>query len=351
MSAGAALTLRDVSWFYGRGKLRKQVLYDVGFEIQPGEMVILTGPSGSGKTTLLQLIGGLHCPQAGSVNVLGQELAGADEAELLAVRRRIGFLFRRYNLVESLTVAGNIRMAMALNADTPRAAWAGRIDEVLQQVGMAGLQRKRPAQLSAGQRQRVGIARALVNHPRLILADDPTASLDRDSGQQLVTLLQQLVKEECAAAVLVSGDTRILDSADRILHLEDGRVRPLADAVADDTSRMLNILARHEPGAHAYLANLALALTRVASADAVISDDEVRAIRDILHRQSDLTSGEVELVMALSRSLLGVAGQADLAPRKGVLLGSVKAVVAADGRVSEDEQAEIGRILRELGLQ
>jgi putative ABC transport system ATP-binding protein len=350
VSAHAALALKDVSWFYGRGNLRKQVLYDVDAVIQPGEITILTGPSGAGKTTLLQLIGALRRPQAGSIRVLGRELADAGEGELLAVRRRIGFLFRRHNLVESLTVAGNVRMAMALCQETPRKAWETRLNEVLEQVGLAGLQRKRPTQLSAGQRQRVGIARALVNHPKLILADDPTANLDQESGHQLATLLQRLAKEECAAAVIVSSDHRILDIADRILHLEDGRVRPLADAVAHDTSRMLNILARHEPGAPAYLATLALALTRVASADAVITDEESTAIRDILHRQSDMTSGEVELVMALSRSLLGVAGQQDLAARKEQLLRALKAVAASDGRTSDEEQLEIGRIMQDLGL-
>ncbi len=350
MSSEAALTLQDVSWFYGRGKLRKQVLYDVDAVIQPGEIAILTGPSGSGKTTLLQLIGALRCPQAGSVNVLGRELLGASEAELLAVRRRIGFLFRHHNLVESLSVAGNIRMAMALCEETPRDSWNGRVDEVMEQVGLAGLQRKRPAQLSAGQRQRVGIARALVNHPRLILADDPTAILDKESGHQLVELLQSLAKEECATVVIVSTDRRILDIADTILHLEDGRVRPLADAVADDTSRMLDILARHEPGAPAYLATLALALTRVASADAVITDEETEAIRDILHRQSDMTSGEVDLVMALSRSLLGVSGQQDLAQRREEFLRALKAVAASDGIVTEEEETEIARIMDDLGL-
>ncbi len=355
MSGAPPIVLEDVCYFYGQGNLRKQVLYDVDATIDNGEIVILNGPSGSGKTTLLSLIGGLRSGQGGSVKVLGEELNGADDQCREAMRRQIGFLFRHHNLLDSLTVTQNIQMALELSGPPPRKNWNKRIESVLEQVGMSEHHRAYPAQLSRGQRQRIGIARALVTHPRVILADDPTADLDRESGRTIVNLLQHLAREEDASVLLVTNDNRILDIADRVLHLEDGRVRELADAVADDSSRMLNILARHEPAANSYLAAFALALTRVASADNVITDDETHTISRILHSHSDLSSGEVELVMALSRCLVSFHGgdtaQKLVSPERGSqFLDALRAVAEADGEVSDDELEEIRQIVTELGI-
>jgi len=358
MNTGASIQLEGVSYFYGKGDLRKQILYDIGCDIQSGEIVILTGPSGSGKTTLLTLIGALRSAQEGSVKVLGKELSGAGETSLVEIRRQIGYIFQQHNLLESLNVAQNIQMAMELAGERSRKGWIDRIEAVLEQVGMAEHIHKLPQELSGGQKQRIGIARALVSHPKIILADEPTASLDKKSGRDVVEIIQRLAQEQGAAVILVTHDNRILDVADRIMHLEDGRVKRLADAVGGNTSRMLNILARHEPDASSYLAAFALALTRVASADQVITDDETNIIRDILVDMSDLSTGEVDLVMELSHSLVGAHGASDdndeirdtNSKRHKHFVAALHAVAEADGDVSEAELHEIKGIMEELGI-
>ena len=148
------------------------------------------------------------------------------------------------------------------------------VEERLDEVGLAEHVDKYPDQLSGGQKQRVGIARALVGHPRIILADEPTASLDKQSGRDVVELIQRLARENGAAVILVTHDNRILDAADRIIHLEDGRIRTMREAIAANNTRMLRLLDRYEPGAGRYLAALSLSLARVAIADRVVHDDE-----------------------------------------------------------------------------
>ena len=189
MEAGARIALEAVSHAYGRGALRKQVLFDVGTQIDGGEIVILTGPSGSGKTTLLTLIGALRSAQQGSVKVLGQELVRAGEKALIKVRRQIGYIFQSHNLLNSLTVHQNVQMALQLAGIRGRDA-GDRITAVLQRVGLAEHQDKYPHELSGGQKQRAGIARALVNRPQIVLADEPTASLDKKAGRDVVELIE-----------------------------------------------------------------------------------------------------------------------------------------------------------------
>ena len=184
------------------------------------------------------------------------------------------------------------------------------VDQRRRQVGMAEHMHKMPDQLSGGQKQRIGIARALVHHPSIILADEPTASLDKHSGRDVVELIQRLAREEGAAVVLVTHDNRILDIADRILHLEDGRIKNLMDAVGDDAGRLLNIMARFDPDAYSELAAFSLALTREASADQQIDEEETAVIRKILLEVSHLSEGEADLVMQLSHSMLGLHGVA-----------------------------------------
>ena len=358
---GHPIQVENVSYFYGKGVLRKQILFEVSTEIAAGEIVIMTGPSGSGKTTLLTLIGALRSCQEGVVKVLDNNLSAASEHELVKVRRRIGYIFQQHNLLESLSVAQNIQMALELGGERSRKGWDERIEKVLDQVGMAEHMHKMPDQLSDGQKQRIGIARALVHHPSIILADEPTASLDKHSGRDVVELIQRLAKEEGAAVVLVTHDNRILDIADRILHLEDGRIKNLLNAVGDDTGRLLNIMARFDPDAYSELAAFALALTRVASADQHIDEAETVAIRKILLEVSHLSEGEVELVIQLSRSMLGLHGveqppaahapsDVDSIQRRQQWLEALHAVAAADGHVSPEELAEIDRIAVELGL-
>jgi putative ABC transport system ATP-binding protein len=240
----APIVIRGVSHYFGTGVLRKQILTDVTAEIQPGEIVIMTGPSGSGKTTLLTLIGALRSTQEGSLRVLGHELRGTSPRDLVRVRRKIGFIFQAHNLLRSQTARQNVRMSLRLHPEVPAAEAAERVEGILRAVGLGDRLDHYPDQLSGGQKQRVAIARALVTHPRIILADEPTASLDKKSGRDVVERMQELAKKQGCAVLLVTHDNRILDIADRILHMEDGRLTAYATEVMASTRKMLEAMAR-----------------------------------------------------------------------------------------------------------
>lgn len=222
--AEPVVSVRGVDHFFGEGELRRQVLFDNRLDVAPGEIVIMTGPSGSGKTTLLTLIGTLRRVQQGSLRVFGEELRGASPGALLAVRRRIGFIFQAHNLFESLTARQNVRMALELFS-LDRKENDRRADAMLERLGLGHRVDYKPGALSGGQKQRVAIARGLVHRPRLILADEPTAALDERSGREVVTVFQQLAREDGCAIVMVTHDNRILDVADRIVSMVDGRIR------------------------------------------------------------------------------------------------------------------------------
>ena len=217
--------LTNVGFAFGEGALRRPVLRELDLIVAAGEIVLLTGPSGSGKTTLLTLIGALRAMQQGSCVVLGQELLGASETARVALRRRIGFIFQSHNLLGFLTASQNVAMSLELHPglkdDAARLAEAERM---LARVGMADYAGVIPAKLSGGQRQRVAVARALVAGPGLILADEPTAALDRQSGRDVVELMRDLAKNSGMPILLVTHDPRILDVADRVVTMEDGRV-------------------------------------------------------------------------------------------------------------------------------
>jgi putative ABC transport system ATP-binding protein len=217
------IRIRNLNHFYGHGEARKQVLFDNDLEVMPGEMVIMTGPSGSGKTTLLTLIGGLRTVQEGSLEVDGKLVSGLPEQDLVKLRRRIGFIFQAHNLFSSLSALQNVCMALQLR-DGRAAVMRDRAIEVLSTLGLEQRIHYKPASLSGGQRQRVAIARALANRPRLILADEPTAALDAASGRDVVNLLKRLADEERSAILIVTHDNRILDVADRIINMVDGRI-------------------------------------------------------------------------------------------------------------------------------
>jgi putative ABC transport system ATP-binding protein len=208
--------------FFGQGALRKQILFDVHLEIYPGEIVLMTGPSGSGKTTLLTLIGGLRSVQEGSLQVMGQELSGASTFEMVQVRRQMGYIFQSHNLLRSLTVRQNVQMMMELHEEIPPEKDSTQIETILATVGLGEQLDYYPQGLSGGQKQRVAIARALVARPSLVLADEPTAALDSKSGRDVVELMQQLAKEQSCTILMVTHDNRVLDIADRIVHMEDG---------------------------------------------------------------------------------------------------------------------------------
>ena len=218
------VTIRDLNHAFGKGELRKPVLFGVDLNIFAGEIVIMTGPSGSGKTTLLTLIGGLRSIQSGSVNILGQELYGVSTSKLVSIRQQIGFIFQSHNLLSCLTVEQNVRMSLRVHQDIDFEQRNKMTTHILEAVGLKDRLDFYPDNLSGGQQQRVAIARALVSQPQLVLADEPTAALDSISGRNVVEIMQQLAKEQGCTILLVTHDNRILDIADRIVHLEDGRL-------------------------------------------------------------------------------------------------------------------------------
>jgi putative ABC transport system ATP-binding protein len=243
------IAANSVSHYYGKGALRKRVLYDVSAEIMPGEIVLLTGPSGSGKTTLLTLAGALRSVQEGSMKVLNNELNGASPQDLMTIRENIGFIFQQHNLLAALTACQNVEMSMGLERSLSAKDSRRRAVELLTLVGLEDRVDYTPARLSGGQRQRVAIARALVRHPKIILADEPTASLDRKSGREVVEILQGLARKQGCAILLVTHDNRILDIADRILTLEDGAIRSFAEGLTANAGHLLGAFAQlHQRG-------------------------------------------------------------------------------------------------------
>uniref|UniRef100_A0A832H3J0 ATP-binding cassette domain-containing protein n=1 Tax=Oscillatoriales cyanobacterium SpSt-402 TaxID=2282168 RepID=A0A832H3J0_9CYAN len=218
------ISIQNLDHFFGQGQLRKQVLFDVSLDIYAGEIVIMTGPSGSGKTTLLTLVGGLRSAQSGSLQVLGQELCGASATELTLARRKNGYIFQAHNLHNSLTAVQNVKMGLELHNHLSLQVMYERAAEMLEHVGLGNRLNYYPDDLSGGQKQRVAIARALVSHPKIVLADEPTAALDSKSGRDVVNLMQTLAKEQGCTILLVTHDNRILDVADRIVHMEDGKL-------------------------------------------------------------------------------------------------------------------------------
>uniref|UniRef100_B8HSS8 ABC exporter ATP-binding subunit, DevA family n=1 Tax=Cyanothece sp. (strain PCC 7425 / ATCC 29141) TaxID=395961 RepID=B8HSS8_CYAP4 len=218
------IAIDQVNHYFGSGSLRKQILFEVSSQIYPGEVVIMTGPSGSGKTTLLTLIGALRSTQEGSLRVLGQELRHASTNVLVKVRRYVGYIFQAHNLLNSLTALQNVQMSMQLHPEIPAAKAKKRSELILTAVGLGDHLHKYPNQLSGGQKQRVAIARALVSEPRIVLADEPTAALDKKSGRDVVELMRQLAKQQGCTILMVTHDNRILDTADRLIRMEDGRL-------------------------------------------------------------------------------------------------------------------------------
>jgi putative ABC transport system ATP-binding protein len=222
LSKEPVISIKHLNHYYGKGALKRQILFDINLEIYPGEIVIMTGPSGSGKTTLLSLIGGLRSVQEGSLQFLGVELYRASQNKLVNIRRKIGYIFQAHNLLEFLTARQNVQMAVELNKYISQQKAIAKAEGMLKAVGLGDRIDYYPENLSGGQKQRIAIARALVNSPPLVLADEPTAALDKQSGRDVVELMQRLAKENGTSILLVTHDNRILDIADRIVEMEDG---------------------------------------------------------------------------------------------------------------------------------
>ncbi len=220
----SVISIRSLNHYFGKEPLKKQVLFDINLDIYAGEIIILTGPSGSGKTTLLSLIGGLRSVQEGRLRSMEYELQGANEEQLVQVRRHIGYIFQAHNLLPFMTAQQNVQMSIELHKNFNRKEALVKSEAILKEVGLGSRIDYYPDSLSGGQKQRVAIARALVNHPKLVLADEPTAALDSKSGRDVVNLMQRLAKEQGCTILLVTHDNRILDIADRIIHMEDGKL-------------------------------------------------------------------------------------------------------------------------------
>ena len=221
------ITVEHLNHSFEEAGQAKQVLHDINLQVHPGEVVILTGPSGSGKTTLLTMLGGLRAAQSGRLHILGAELLHAESSTLTRLRRRVGFIFQAHNLLPYLTALENVRVGLEVHPhwlERGRAAMDRSAAAMLERVGLSDRAMYYPEKLSGGQKQRVAIARALAPAPPLLLADEPTAALDRDSGRAAVELFRELADQQRAAIVMVTHDNKVLDIADRIVNLEEGRL-------------------------------------------------------------------------------------------------------------------------------
>ena len=265
-TAGPVVCIHGLNHRFGQGELSQQVLFDIDLEINPGEFVLLTGPSGCGKTTLLTLIGALRSVQEGTLHVLGREMRGLTKEGLIAARRDIGFIFQAHNLLDALTAGENVSLALDLKSYTPDRLYdhggqllgiavgdsdaknfmngvARNVDALARGLATGLLTHlllgervdHKPNQLSGGQKQRVAIARALVNHPRLVLADEPTAALDKVSSIIVIELLKKLTQMG-STIIVVTHDSRIMDRGDRVVTMKDGRIQ--SNILVDETVRI-----------------------------------------------------------------------------------------------------------------
>jgi putative ABC transport system ATP-binding protein len=215
---------RGLTKTYAQGEAAMRALDEVTLDLRAGELALLVGPSGSGKTTLLSIIGCILRPTGGSLRVLGDEVTQLAERDLPAIRReRIGFIFQAFNLFPTLTALQNVALALDLKGVSGRAA-RDKAAALLDQVGLSAKIGAYPADLSGGQKQRVAIARALAGDPPIILADEPTAALDSQSGRMVMDLLQRLARQRGRAVAIVTHDNRMWGYGDRLVKMEDGRV-------------------------------------------------------------------------------------------------------------------------------
>ncbi|MDY0030292.1 MAG: ATP-binding cassette domain-containing protein [Pseudobdellovibrionaceae bacterium] len=215
---------QSLCYQYGQGEIAQTVLKEATLRVASGEFVILAGPSGSGKSTLLSLIGALRQCQEGRLNILGMRLDSANETVMRKIRQKMGYVFQQHNLLGFLTALQNVEMTLEMMQEYTASERHDLSRHALEQVGLGDHCYHYSSQLSVGQKQRVAIARSIVHTPRLILADEPTASLDSKTGLKVVDILHGMVKNMGCGALVVTHDNRIFDYADRILHIEDGVV-------------------------------------------------------------------------------------------------------------------------------
>jgi putative ABC transport system ATP-binding protein len=214
----------DVAKILGSGAAQVAALRGVSLALKGGELTLLMGPSGSGKTTLLSILGCMLTPTEGTVRVCGHSTAGADPEDLALLRREhVGFVFESFHLFPTLSATDNVRLALDVRGEPSRAART-RAREALGKVGLSHKTSAFPRELSGGEQQRVAIARAIVGNPSIILADEPTAALDGENGQAIMKILAGIAQEQGRAVLIVTHDPRLLPFADRVVHIEDGRI-------------------------------------------------------------------------------------------------------------------------------
>ncbi|MBI3581997.1 MAG: ABC transporter ATP-binding protein [Nitrospinae bacterium] len=218
------IRLESVSKVYREGRIEVPALSDVSLKINKGEFAAVSGPSGSGKTTLLNLIGALDVPTGGKIWLEGKDLSALDRTALSQIRRdRIGFVFQAYNLIAVLTAFENAEFVMAIQG-VPAAERRDRTTAILRDVGLGGLEGRRPDELSGGQQQRVAIARAMVTGPAVVLADEPTANLDSHTADSLLDMMEELNRKRGVTFLFSTHDPRVMERARRIIRLRDGRL-------------------------------------------------------------------------------------------------------------------------------
>ena len=216
------LEIKNLCKVYGSGETRVDALKDVTFDVEQGEFVAIVGPSGSGKSTLMHILGGVDVPTSGIVNIAGTDIGQLDETKLAIFRRRnIGLIYQFYNLIPILNVEENMTLPILLDGKKPDKKL---LDDIVDKLGMKDRLAHLPNQLSGGQQQRVSIGRALMNHPALLLADEPTGNLDSENSKEIISLLRKFNKENNQTVIIITHDERIALSADRVITIEDGRI-------------------------------------------------------------------------------------------------------------------------------
>ena len=216
------LEIKNLCKVYGSGETRVDALKDVTFDVEQGEFVAIVGPSGSGKSTLMHILGGVDVPTSGIVNIAGTDIGKLDETKLAIFRRRnIGLIYQFYNLIPILNVEENMTLPILLDGKKPDKKL---LDDIVDKLGMKERLTHLPNQLSGGQQQRVSIGRALMNHPALLLADEPTGNLDSENSKEIISLLRKFNKENNQTVIIITHDERIALSADRVITIEDGRI-------------------------------------------------------------------------------------------------------------------------------
>ena len=216
------LEIRNLCKVYGTGETRVDALKDVSFDVEKGEFVAIVGPSGSGKSTLLHILGGVDVPTSGICTIAGTEIGKLDETRLAIFRRRnIGLIYQFYNLIPILNVEENMTLPILLDGKKPDKKL---LNDLVEKLGLRERLTHLPNQLSGGQQQRVSIGRALMNHPALLLADEPTGNLDSENSKEIIALLRKFNKENNQTVIIITHDEKIALSADRVITIEDGKI-------------------------------------------------------------------------------------------------------------------------------